>query len=282
MLASSKELLERAQKQGYAIGAFNTSAIPITKAIFSAAEKLKSPLIIQTSEGESKFGKISCILAFLLQCAKEVSISCIVHQDHCRNFEMAKKCIESGYQSILADGSALSYDENVAYTKKVADLAHAKNVYVEGELGAVGRGSTFHKGEIPKTEMTDPDQALDFVKKTGVDSLAISFGNIHGVYEKPPQLDFERLKAIRRKLDIPLVLHGSSGIKDEDIKKAISLGISKINVNTNLRMAFADALRKSLADPEAIVPYKYMLPAEKAVQEVVEKKIELFGSAGRM
>ena len=282
MLTSPKELLEKAQKGKYAVGAFNTSTISITKAILAAAEKLKSPIIIQTSEGELKFGKVTCILSFLLQCAKETSVPCLVHQDHCRDFKTAEKCIESGYQSILADGSALSYNENIAYTKKVVDLAHAKNIYVEGELGGVGRGSTFHKGEIPRTNMTDPNQVADFVKKTGIDSLAISFGNVHGVYKKSPQLDFERLKAIRKKVDLPLVLHGSSGIRDEDIRRAISLGISKINVSTDLRIAFSNALRKSLADPEAIVPYKYMIPAEKAVQEVVEEKIRLFGSAGKM
>lgn len=281
MLASPKHLLYRAQRGRYAIGAFNTSTISLTKAIFDAAEKLESPVIIQTSEGESKFGRIRPLLALLRQFAEQVSVPTVVQQDHCRQFEMAKTCIASGYQAILYDASTLPFEENVAITRQVADMAHKQGVFMEGELGGFGRGSTLHKGEIPKTPLTDPDQALDFVKRTRVDSLGVSIGNVHGIYKEAPKIDFERLIAIRRKVRVPLVLHGSSGMKEEDIKKVISLGICKVNVNTDLRVAFTRALREALKDPEAVVPYKYMVPAEKAVQKVVEEKLELFGSAGK-
>lgn len=281
MLASPKDLLKKAQKGKYALGAFNTCTIAQTRAIFDAAEKMKAPVIIQTSEGESKYGKIKPLLALLRQFAEQASVPVVIQQDHCRDFKMAKTCIQSGYQALLFDASTLPYKENVAITRRVADMAHKHGVFMEGELGGFGRGSTIHKGPIPKTPLTDPDQALDFVKKTKVDSLGVAIGNVHGVYKEAPKIDFERLLLIRKKVSIPLVLHGSSGMRKEDIKKVILLGISKVNVNTDLRLAFATALKKALADPEAIVPYKYMTEAEKAVQKVVEERIKLFGSAGK-
>lgn len=281
MLVSPKQLFKKASKGKYALGAFNASTISITRAVFAAAEKLKSPFIIQTSQGELEYGKVTAILAFLKELAKESSVPVIIYQDHCRDFEMSMKCIKSGYQAILFDGSDLPYEENVALTKKVVTIAHRYQVWTEGEFSAVGKGSTIHREKIPKLELTDPDQAVDFVKRTGVDSLAVSVGNVHGIYEEKPKINFQRLKTLRRRLDVLLVLHGSSGIKEEDIKKAIALDILKINVNTDLRVAFRDALKKILEDPDAIVPYKYMVPVERAVQKVVEEKMKLFGSAGK-
>jgi fructose-bisphosphate aldolase class II len=282
MLASLKHLLNQAQKGKYAIGAFNTCTIAVTRAIIGAAEKMKAPVIVQTSEGEAKFGQIKPLLAMLRQFAEQASVPVVVQQDHCRDYEMAKTCIQSGYQALLFDASTLPYEKGVAITRRVTDMAHKHGVFMEGELGGFGRGSTLHKGPIPKTPLTDPDQALDFVKRTKVDSLGVSIGNVHGVYEGAiEKLDFERLTAIRKKINIPLVLHGSSGIKFEYIKKAIALGISKINVNTDLRIAFTKALRKALTNQDEFVPYEYMTKASKVVQKLLEERIKLFGSAGK-
>lgn len=278
MLVSSKILLEKAKKGKYAIGAFNTCNLEITKAIFSAAKKLNVPVIIQTSEKEAKHGEIKKLAHLISEFAKETKIFVSLNLDHGKSLEMVKECIAAGYTQVMIDGSHLDYEENVALTKKVVQYAHRYNIPVEGELGLV---PTPKQKEIidekeRKKAMTDPHQALDFVKKTNVDFLAVAIGNLHGFYKGKPLLDFSRLLEIKNKINIPLVLHGGSGIKDSDIKKAINLGICKINVNTELRLAFSNALRRALKDPTQNVPYEYMKAAELAVQKVVEEKIKIF------
>lgn len=285
MLLSSKNLLRKAQKEGYAIGAFNTSNLEITKAIFSAAQKLKSPLIIQTSEKESLHGLVSKIAALIRAFAREADIPVTLNLDHGQSFEMIKKSIAAGYASVMIDGSKLLFDKNIALTKKVVNYAHAKKIPVEGELGVVPtpQRKLRETASIKEREklMTDPDQAQEFVKKTRVDFLAVAIGNAHGIYKGKPKLDFERLCDIRKKVSVPLVLHGGSGISSQDIKKAIRLGICKINVNTELRLAFSNTLRKVLASKTAFVPYEIMKPVEEAVERVVLEKIRVFGSQNR-
>lgn len=286
MLVSSKQLLLKAQKEKYGQGAFNTCNLEITKAIVRAAEKLSSPLIIQTSEREALHGGISKLACLIRKFAKESKIPVVLHFDHGKSFEMIKKCINAGYTSVMIDGSKLSFEANIELTKKVVKFAHRRRIPVEGELGVVPTPKIKTKIIASKKErqktMTDPDQAQEFVKETGVDFLAVAIGNAHGFYKGKPKLDFERLAAIKKKVKIPLVLHGGSGIKSTDIKKAISLGICKINVNTELRIAFSDALRKALVDSKAHLPYKFMKLAEEAVFKVVSRKIKLFGCAQKV
>jgi fructose-bisphosphate aldolase class II len=285
MLLSSKNLLKKAQKNGYAIGAFNTSNLEITKAIFSAAQKLHSPLIIQTSEKESLHGLVSKIAILIRKFAQETNIPVVLSLDHGQSLEMIKKCIIAGYTSVMIDGSKLSFDKNVALTKRVVNYAHAKKIPVEGELGVVPTPQKKLKetASIREREnlMTDPDQAQEFIKKTSVDFLAVAIGNAHGIYKGKPKLDFERLRDIRKKVSIPLVLHGGSGISASDIKKTIKLGICKINVNTELRLAFSNSLRKTLASKKVYVPYEIMKPVEEVVEQIVLEKIKIFGSRNK-
>lgn len=278
MLVSSKILLEKAQKEKYGIGAFNTCNLEITKAIFAAAVNLDAPVILQTSEGEARHGQVEKLAHLICDFARETKLLIALNLDHGKSLETVKRCLAAGYTQVMIDGSKLPYKENIALTKKVVQYAHRYNVPVEGELGLVptpDQKEIIDEKEREKA-MTDPDQAADFVKRTQVDFLAIGIGNAHGFYKGKPILDFRRLREIKKKVKIPLVLHGGSGIADYDIKKAISLGICKINVNTELRVAFTDALRKILKDPKQHVPYKYMKIAETAVQKVVEKKIKIF------
>lgn len=285
MFLSSRSLLKKAQNEHFAIGAFNTSNLEITKAIFFAAQKLHSPVILQTSEKEALHGLISKIATLIRKFAEDVDIPVALNLDHSHSFEMIQKCIAAGYTSVMIDGSNLSFDKNIALTKRVVVYAHKRRIPVEGELGVVPTPKKFVKVAVKESEreklMTDPDQAQEFVKKTGIDFLAVAIGNAHGIYKGKPKLDFRRLRDIKSKVNIPLVLHGGSGISSYDIKKAIRFGICKINVNTELRLAFSNALRKILASKKAFIPYQIMKPAEKAVEKIVFEKIKIFGSANK-
>lgn len=275
MIISSKELLTKAQEEGYAVGAFNTSDLEITKAIFAAVEKMKSPLIIQTSEGEIEHGGKEIFFQYIKEFAEKASVPVNINLDHGKSFEICKWAIDVGYTSVMLDGSELELEENIALTKKVADYAHAKDVVVEGEVGLVPYPK---KGESFEVMKADPIEAERFAKETGVDFLAAGFGSVHGAYKGNPKLDFELLKQLRERINIPLILHGGSDISEEDIKKAVSMGICKVNVNTEIRMAFANGLREVLKDKDIHKPYEIMKPVEEKITDVVKNKIEMFGS----
>lgn len=280
MISSTKEILLMAQEGGYAVGAFNTCNLEITKAIFKAGEKLRSPLIIQTSQGEFQHGQGAKLFSLIKKFAQDSNFPVAINLDHGKDLKIIQEACDLGYSSVMFDGSSFSFQENIEKTKKVVNLAHSKKIDVEGELGLV---PTPKKGErINQILMTDPNQAEEFVRKTEIDFLAVGIGNLHGAYKGKPQLDFERLEEIKKRVDLPLVLHGGSGIKALDIKKAVSLGICKINVNTELRLAFANTLRKVLSNPDMFVPYKIMKPVEEAIQKVVEEKIKIFGSKDKV
>lgn len=282
MLVTSKELLIKAKKGGYALGAFNTSSIEITKAIVEAAENLSSPVIIETSEGEMGFLMPGVAVAEVKVLAKKAKIPIVLHLDHGRSFASIKKAIDAGYTSVHVDGSSLPFSENVKLTKRVVKYAHERGITVEGEIGHIEGSSSHHKDKnikISKDNLTDPKEAGEFIKKTKVDILAISIGNIHGIYAEKPQLDFERIAKIKKRVPKPFSLHGGSGIPKNQIKKAISLGIAKVNVNTELRMAFTEGiLHEFELHPDEVVPYKYLPGGTEAVKKVVENKIKLFGS----
>ncbi len=286
MLVTTKNLLKKAQKERYAVPHFNTSNLEITKAIISAANKLNSPIILGTSEGEAEYLGPKYIAAIAKAASEEVEIPIALHLDHGKSLEFALKCLKSGYSSIHIDGSDLPFEKNVELTSKVTKAAHKVGIPVEGELGHVAGHSILHKEEIKtatyETLLTNPTRALKFVKMTGIDSLAVSIGTAHGIYKQEPRLDFNRLEKIRNLTKIPLVLHGGSGIPKADIKKAIKLGICKININTELRLAFTQSLKEFFTkNPDEIVPYNIFPDVIEAVEKVVVEKIRLFGSANK-
>ncbi len=269
------KIFQEAQEKKYAIGQFNVSNMEQLKSVVQAAKG--RPFLIGTSEGESGFMGKKQIVALVKSWGQG-----ILHLDHGSSFEVAKEAIEAGYDSIHFDGSKLPFNENMEITKKVADYAHEKGIKnVEGELGYLrGKSAIQEEVEIKEEDLTDVEQAAEFVEKTGIDSLAVVIGNIHGVFKsgQNPHLFLDRLKEIQDEVGdkVFLVLHGSSGTPEEDLKKAIEIGIVKINVNTELRIAYTEALKESLKSGET-TPYKIMAPVVEAVQKVVEEKIKIFG-----
>lgn len=283
MITTSAKLFNKAKAGGYAIGAFNVSTIEAIRGVLDAAIELDSPVIIETSEKEMKYLGADLVVDAIQNLAGDIKIPVVIHLDHGQGMESVQEAITAGYTSVHLDGSALPYEKNVALTREAVEYAHSRHITVEGELGHVGGASEIHdeQAKMEKGTYTDPVQAEAFVHETGVDSFASSIGNIHGIYENEPELDFDRLKKIGQ-MGIPLSLHGGSGIPEAQIRKAISLGITKINVNTELRQAYTETLHRELDEhPEEIVPYNY-LPAEiEAIKQVVMEKIKMFGSEGK-
>ncbi|HEB01395.1 MAG TPA: class II fructose-1,6-bisphosphate aldolase [Candidatus Portnoybacteria bacterium] len=283
MLVSVKKLLEDAQEKGYALGAFNTSNLEVSQAIIKAAEVQKSPVSIQVSETTIDYAGFKPIVNLIKSLAEQSEIPLVLHLDHGRSYETAVRCIEANFSSVMIDGSALPFEENVKLTKRVVDYAHQQGVWVQGELGRIPKAEESSKSLV-KIEKTSPGEAKKFVQLTKVDALAIAIGNVHGVHKKGrPRLDFDRLKKIHQLVKAPLVLHGGSGISEQDIKKAISLGITKINIDTEIRIAFTGALEKLFKKGiDTVDPRKILALARQAVQKKVEEKIKIFGSAGKV
>ena len=281
---TTREQLEKAGKEHYAIGAFNAANIETLKAVINAATKLRSPVIIEASEGEVEYIGKKQLSALVRIYKLSNNIPITVNLDHAASFEACREAIESGFDYVHIDGSKLPYDENVRITKEVADYAHKHNVVVEGEMDHIGGSSANHTNEDPesvqkKTRYTNPQKALDFVSSTGIDVFASFVGNLHGLYAEEIHLKLNLLEEIKKLLpDTFLSLHGGSGIFNDDVKKAIKTGIVKVNVNSEMRIAFKAALQKSLNETDEIAIYKLTPPAIQAVQEIVERKILLFGS----
>ncbi|MEM3459292.1 MAG: class II fructose-1,6-bisphosphate aldolase [Candidatus Bathyarchaeia archaeon] len=304
MLVTNKDLLVPASRKGYAVGAFNINNLEALLAVSEAAVEEKSPVIVAVTPSAIKYGGLAYLSEIVKTAAKSVPVPMSLHLDHGEDFETVSKCVGAGFTSVMIDGSFLKFEENVALTKRVVDLAHPKGVAVEAELGRLA-GVEEKTVEEKEAVLTDPETAKEFVKKTGVDALAVAIGTSHGAYKfkAEPKLDFERLRQIREKVDVPLVLHGASsvpqwiiekavkygaelagakGIPEEHIKKAISLGIAKINIDTDLRLAFTATVREVLAkSPKEFDPRKILGPAKEAMKEVVKGKMRLFGSSGK-
>ena len=304
MFVTNKEVLSVASAGGYAVGAFNINNMEILQAIVETASEEKSPVIVSASPSTIQYAGLEYMTAMVKAAAKLCpSIPMTLHLDHGKDIETATMCINGGFTSVMIDGSHLNFEENIAMTKHVVGLARSKGVSVEAELGKlVSQESTAKDAEDP---YTDPDSAVEFVARTGVDSLAVAIGTSHGAYKfkGDVKLDFERLKAIRNKVDISLVLHGASGvpswivekatkygaelsgakgIPDEHIKKAISLGIAKVNIDTDLRLAFTGSIREVLvSSPKEYDPRKILGPAKENMKKVVQEKMRLFGSSGK-
>jgi len=304
-LRANKELLNLAKKGGYAVGAFNMNNLEILQAIVFAGEVEKSPAIIAVSEGAIQYAGLPFIVSMVRTASDQTSIPLSLHLDHGKDLDIIQSCIENGFTSVMIDGSHLDFQENIAMTKMVVDWAKKKAVSVEAELGRLKGIEDKVSVEEREAFLTDPQAAEEFVKKTEVDALAIAIGTSHGAYKFKGEvkLDFERLKEIARRVDIPLVLHGASGvprsvlekaerfgaklpgakgIPDDAIQKAISLGIAKINIDTDLRLSFIGAIREVLANkPEEFDPRKILGPSREAIKQTVQSKMKLFGSSGK-
>lgn len=304
MLTTNKELLQPAMRQGYAVGAFNVQNLESLLAVVDAAVEEKSPVIVAITPSTLRYGSLAYFAEMGKTAGELTSIPMSMHLDHGDGFKTASDCIDSGFTSVMIDGSALGFEENVALAKRVVDLAHPRGVSVEAELGRIA-GIEEYTVEEKQAILTDPDAAAEFVERTGVDALAVAIGTSHGAYKfkAEPVLDFERLRLIRKNVSVPLVLHGASsvpqwlaeknvkygaklpgaqGIPEEHIKKAISEGISKINIDTDLRLAFTSAMRQVLVEsPAEFDPRKILGPARNLMKQVVAEKMRLFGSSGK-
>lgn len=283
-----KYYLQKAKKEQWAIGQFNFSDFTQMKAIVTAAGKTKSPIILGTSEGESKFFGLQEAVALRDVLRKKTGMPIFLNLDHGKSFEYLKEAIDAGYDAVHFDGSKLPLEENIKITKEVVKYAKKKGVLVEGEVGRVGNDASklyAEKFEIKEEDLTKPGDAFRYVKETKVDSLAVSIGNFHGIEISgiDPNLRLDVLKKIKEAIgEIPLVLHGGSGTPEDDIKEAIKLGIVKINVNTELRLAFSGNLRRFLNNnPEEIAPYKFLADAKNSVEKLTVLKINLFGGANK-
>ena len=271
MIVTNKQLLSTAKRKGYAVPALNVDNLESVLGVLNALNSTGKPLIIQTIPRTLKYGGIPTYAA-LTRALYKGGADLSIHLDHGGDIQTVKACIDAGYTSVMIDGSMLDFDQNVSLTKQVVELAHKSGVSVEAELGTIG-GKEETEGQIKYTEVAE---AVEFVKLTGVDSLAIGVGTAHGVYKGTPHIAVDRIKEIADKVDIPLVLHGASGLSDEVIRACIDAGINKINFATHLRQAFTEGLKKGLADKGATYDPKTYLPfAIKAVQEVAERIINL-------
>ena len=277
MLVTLNDILPKAQKEGYGVGLFNTTDTDMLEAVISAAEELRSPVIIGTAEVLLPSGELQLIAPSILHAARRASVPVVVHYDHGLTFDRCIEALKLGFSSIMFDGSAGDVEQNLANTRKIVRIAHARGASVEGEIGHVGQADT---SDNEATDLyTTPEEAVEFVKNTGVDALAIAIGTAHGAYKSKPKLDINRLKEIRAALDTPLVLHGGSGLSDDDFKNTIAGGIAKVNIFTDLCLAgnraMTDGLKENLA---------YLDIRNKKVEYIkaaVKEKMMLFGSNGR-
>lgn len=280
MLTATDQLLIRAQRDGYAVGAFNVYTLEGVRAVTAAAEALESPVMLQLLPRALEIGGLPLVAACREAC-RRAAVPMALHLDHCASEAIIAAALESGISSVMADGSHLAYEANVAFTAGVVARARRQGRAVEAELGRLSGSEDGLTVAAYQACLTDPDQALDFVRRTGVDALAVCIGNVHGRYPGPPELDFQRLAALRRQLPIPLVLHGTSGLPDAMIRRAIELGVCKFNVNTELREAGLAATRTYMSASGTQELVGLMDAVIQAIQSPVMAKIRLFGSAGR-
>jgi len=282
---TTREILEKARNEGWALGAFNAGTIEIVKAIVQAGQNQQAPVIIETSAGEAGHFGIENFLDIVNNFRQQTNLPILTNFDHGPGLEECQRAIEAGYSLVHFDGSILPYEENVKITKALVAQAHEKGILIEGEMDRILGDSRPHDELAESVQAsgiyTDPQRAEDFVNQTGCDILAVFIGNIHGTYKTPKKLDVERLKAIKGRVSCFLSLHGGSGLLPEDIKKAIGLGVVKINVNTELRIALRETLENVLKGSDEMAIYKIMTPVIAAVQKVTEEKIKLFGSVGK-
>ena len=274
-------MLLDAQKRGYAVGAFNCENMEMVKAIIAAAEELRAPVMLQTTPSTVKYGTLATFSALVQAEAKSATVPVCLHLDHGSSFELAMQAYRTGYTSIMIDGSHESFEGNIAVSKAVADACAPSGIPVEAELGKVG-GKEDDLDGGDENPYTDPNQAVEFVKRTGVNSLAVAIGTAHGVYKGEPKLDLDRLSEIRKVVDIPLVLHGTSGVPDETVTECVNRGICKVNYATDLRIAFTKGVEAVFEEnPDVIDPKKYNAKGKEYVKEYVMSKMRVVKSVGK-
>jgi fructose-bisphosphate aldolase class II len=281
-LVSSKPILQEALRRRFAVGAFNANNMEQVQAIVEAAQEERAPVFLQVSQGAIRYAGLEFAAELVKIAASIATVPVVLHLDHGTDFDQNVRCLRAGFTSLMFDGSKLPFDENVATTRRVVEMAHAAGIPVEAELGRVLQVTDGVSAEQVTQAMTDPTQARRFVELTGVDSLAIACGSIHAMTAREAELDLARIKAIHAEIpNTPLVLHGSSGVKHESIAEAIANGMCKVNVATALNQVFLASLRRGLDEfAGSTDPRKSLSIARDAVKEAVREKIRLFGSAG--
>jgi fructose-bisphosphate aldolase class II len=285
-LVTTKEMLKKAQKGRYAVGAFNANNMEIIQAIIETAEEEKAPAILQASQGAIEYAGLDNIVAMVKVMAEKVTVPIALHLDHGTDYYQNIKCLRAGFTSLMFDGSKLPFEENVKITKKVVEMAHTCDIPVEAELGQIGKmGDSDEPGvalEKVKETMADPYEAAKFVELTKIDFLAAAVGTIHGCRTPFAKLDIPRIEKIRELTDVPLVLHGASGVNDEEVRKGISAGICKINIDTRIRMIFTEKIRELIKiNPQEIDPRKLLGPAKEVAKEVIRERMRVFGCSGK-
>jgi fructose-bisphosphate aldolase, class II len=287
MLVHIKDIVAKAREGNYGIGAFNVANLETTLAVARAAVKSKAPVIIQVSEKTIEYAGLKPITHIVQTIAKNeaAGVPVALHLDHGHSFKSVSECINAGFSSIHIDASDLPFDENVKITKESVEYAHKHGVWAQGELGKIFGKEGLTNGNFEKLEefLTDPQQAIEFVKKTGVDTLAISVGTYHGRFKGKEKIYFDRLDDIRKAVDVPLVLHGASGIEDIELTKAVNHGVTIVNIDTSLRVAFTDALRDTMkTESDYVDPRKILQPSIDAVADVVKRKIKFLNSNNKI
>jgi fructose-bisphosphate aldolase class II len=306
-LVTSTEMFKKAYEDGYAIGAFNVNNMEIIQGITEAAKEVNAPLILQVSAGARKYAKHTYLMKLVEAALEDTDLPICLHLDHGEDFEICKSCVDGGFTSVMIDGSKYDFEENIRLTKQVVDYAHSKGVVVEGELGRLAGIEDNINVSDKDAAFTDPDQVQEFVEKTGVDSLAIAIGTSHGAYKfkGEARLRFDILEEVQRRLPgFPIVLHGASsvipefvedinkyggkmpgakGVPEEMLRKAASMAVCKINIDSDLRLAMTAAIRKHFANnPEDFDPRKYLGPARESIKQIVKHKlIDVLGCAGK-
>ena len=281
MLVNMNDVLLPAKAGGYGVGFFNAVNVEMARAVIEAAEELRAPVMVGTAEILLSAMELERVAEYLIPMAEKASVPVCVHYDHGLTFARCMEALKLGFTSIMFDRSTAPYEENVADVAQMVRICHAMGATVEGELGHVGDNTGEGKLENPSDYFTQPDRAEDFVKRTGIDSLAVAVGNAHGDYAFPPQLDFERIEIISEKTNLPLVLHGGSGLSDDDFRRAVKLGVSKVNIFTDIDKAGKAGVEKGQA--EGAQTMMQLIPYEiAAMKEAAMEKIRLFGSAQRV
>lgn len=279
-LVTSEKILNDAQKGGYAVGAFNVENMEMILAAAEAANELGAPIMLQTTSSTVRYASVKQFYANAKAIAEQVSVPVAIHLDHGDSFELAMQALREGYTSIMIDGSHYDFEANIELTKRVVDAAKPNHIPVEAELGKVGGKED--DLEVKDAGYTDPLEAKEFALRTGITSLAVAIGTAHGFYAGTPKLDIERLKEIKKLVDIPLVLHGASGLSDEDVIKCIKEGICKVNFATELRVAFSDGVKSVLKqNPDVYDPKAYLKVARENVKQLVKNRIIVCGCQGK-
>ncbi len=279
MLKNLIDYLNKAKNENFAIGQFNFSTIDQLQGIAKASLEMSAPVICGTSTGEAQFFGMYEAVAMVKALREERGVPIFINLDHGKDIDLIKKAVDIGYDAVHFDGSELDIEDNISLAKEVVDYAKNKDVVVEGEVGKIGGSSSVHEDKLEQSTLTSMDKIVRFIKETGVDTLALDAGTVHGVYSNSPEIDFNRIEEASIKTNSFIVLHGGSGVEDEDIKEAVKKGVVKININTELRAVWRDALYKEMSDnPKQIVPYKILCASRDAVSKKTKQKIILFGS----